>query len=68
MTMYDDENAGFDETPPEESNNRTFLLFAGILGGLVLLGICAVVGYLIFSNQTNQQAQGVALQDRLGPR
>ena len=62
MTMYDDENAGFDETPPEESNNRTFLLFAGILGGLVLLGICAVVGYLIFSNQTNQQAQAVALQ------
>ena len=63
MTMYDDENAGFDdENPPEESNNRTFLLVAGILGGLVLLGICAVVGYLIFSNQTSQQAQQVAFQ------
>lgn len=58
MTMYDDENAGFDdENPPEESSNRTFLLFAGILGGLVLLGICAVVGYLIFSNQATQQQQ-----------
>ena len=63
MTMYDDENAGFDdENPPEESSNRTFLLIAGILGGLVLLGICAVVGYLIFSNVTSQQQQDQAFQ------
>ena len=63
MTMYDDENASFDdENPPEESNNRTFLLIAGILGGLVLLGICAVVGYLIFSNVTGQQQDAVAFQ------
>lgn len=63
MTMYDDENAGFDdENPPEESSNRTFLLVAGILGGLVLLGICAVVGYLIFLNQTGQQSEAVAFQ------
>jgi cytoskeletal protein RodZ len=63
MTMYDDENASFDdENPPEESNNRTFLLIAGILGGLVLLGICAVVGYLVFSNVTGQQQEAVAFQ------
>ncbi len=63
MTMYDDENASFDdENPPEESNNRTFLLIAGILGGLVLLGICAVVGYLVFSNLTGQQQEAVAFQ------
>jgi hypothetical protein len=63
MTMYDDENASFDdENPPEESNNRTFLLIAGILGGLVLLGICAVVGYLVFSNFTGQQQEAVAFQ------
>ena len=63
MTMYDDENASFDdENPPEESNNRTFHLIAGILGGLVLLGICAVVGYLVFSNLTGQQQEAVAFQ------
>lgn len=63
MTMYDDENPAFDdETPPEETSNRTFLLIAGVLGGLVLLGILCVVGYLIYSGSTNQQAEAVALQ------
>jgi hypothetical protein len=63
MTMYDDENTTFDdENPPEESSNRTFLLAAGILGGLVLLAICAVVGYILFTRSSNQQAQAVALQ------
>jgi hypothetical protein len=64
MTMYDDENASFDdENPPEESNNRTFLLVAGILGGLVLLGICAVVAYLMFSNfVTGPQQEANAFQ------
>ena len=63
MTMYDDENTTFeDETPPEESSNRTFLLAAGILGGLVLLAICATVGYILFTRSSNQQAQAVALQ------
>ena len=63
MTMYDEENANFDdENPPEESSNRTFLLAAGILGGLVLLAICGTVGYILFSRSSNQQAQAVALQ------
>jgi hypothetical protein len=63
MTMYDDENPAFDdENPPEESSNRTFLIIAGVLGGLVLLGILCVAGYLIFSRSSNQQAEAVALQ------
>jgi len=49
--MSYDENADFDDAnPPEESNNRTFLLVAGILGGLVLLALICLVGY--FSLQT----------------
>jgi hypothetical protein len=45
--MYegDDLNYEEEETPPEESSNRTFLIAAGILGGIVLLSLCAVVGY-----------------------
>lgn len=58
-----DENPDFDdEIPPEESSNRTFLIVAGILGGLVLLGLLCVAGYLIFSRSANQQADAVALQ------
>jgi hypothetical protein len=62
MSNFDDNTSFDEETPPEESSNRTFLLIAGILGGLVLLGLCAVAGYLIFSRATSQQAEAVQLQ------
>ena len=62
MSNFDDDTSFEEETPPEESSNRTFLLIAGILGGLVLLGLCAVAGFLLFSRATNQQAQGTAFQ------
>jgi len=56
--MSYDENADFDDAnPPEESSNRTFLLVAGILGGLVLLGLLCIGGYLFFRNSSNQQNQ-----------
>ena len=62
MSMYGDDNNvdTFDDgegTPPEESNNRTFLLIAGGLGILVLLGLCAVVGYYFLNNNSNQQVE-----------
>jgi len=64
MSMYDDDNVDtFDDgegAPPEESNNRTFLLIAGGLGILVLLGLCAVVGYLFLNNNSSQQAEVTA--------
>ena len=60
MTTYDDPD--FDEpTPPEEASNRTFLLIAGILGALVLLGLLCIVGYFFFRNSANQQTQGTAI-------
>ena len=38
MSTYYNDNMNFDDAnPPEESSNRTFLLIAGVLGGLVLL-------------------------------
>jgi hypothetical protein len=56
MTTFDDDNATFDDdaNPPEESSNRTFLLIAGILGGLVFLGLLCIVGYFFFMNGANQ--------------
>ena len=60
MTTYDDPD--FEEpTPPEESSNRTFLLIAGILGALVLLGLLCIVGYFFFRNASNQQNQATAI-------
>jgi hypothetical protein len=65
MSMYGDDNNvdTFDDgdgNPPEESNNRTFLFIAGGLGILVLLGLCAVVGYFFLNNNSNANAQATA--------
>jgi hypothetical protein len=54
---YDDTTDFDDANPPEESGNRTFQLIAGILGGLVFLGILCIAGYLFFRNSSNQQNQ-----------
>lgn len=62
MSSYDEETTFEDETPPEEASNRTFLIAAGVLGALVLLGLLCTVGYIIFSRSTNQQAEQDALQ------
>jgi hypothetical protein len=60
MTTFDEPE--FDEpNPPEESSNRTFLLVAGILGGLVLLGLLCIGGYLFFQNSSNQQNEATAV-------
>jgi len=55
MSTFGDETNFEDATPPEESNNRTFLLVAGILGGLVLLGLLCIAGYFFFARNANQQ-------------
>ncbi len=34
--------------PPEESDNRTFLIAAGILGGITLLALICMAAYAIF--------------------
>jgi hypothetical protein len=60
MTTYDEPE--FDEpNPPEESGNRTFLLAAGVLGGLVFLGLLCIAGYLFFRNSSNQQNESTAI-------
>jgi hypothetical protein len=56
MTTFDDPEFD-DPNPPEESNNRTFLLVAGILGGLVFLGLLCIVGYIFLRNSSSQQNQ-----------
>ena len=65
MSMYGDDNNvdTFDDgedIPPEESNNRTFLFIAGGLGFLVLLGLCAAVGYFFLNSNNTQQTEVTA--------
>jgi hypothetical protein len=62
MSNYDDEPTfDEDETPPEEEgSNRTFLIAAGVLGSLVLLGLLCSGGYLFFTRNTTQQAEATA--------
>ncbi len=55
---FDDDTDFDDANPPEESSNRTFLLAAGLLGGLVFLGLLCIAGYFFFRNiRTNKMKQ-----------
>lgn len=64
MTTFDDDNANFDDAnpPEEESNNRTFQIVAIALGGLVLLGLICVVGYVIMTWGSSRQNNTAATQ------
>ncbi len=67
--MSFDDNTDFDDAnPPEELSNRTFLLAAGLLGGLVLIGLLCIAGYLFFRNSTTQQTQQTAQAQGLNNR
>ena len=64
MSMYDENAENFDDgegAPPEESNNRTFLFIAGGLGVLVLIGLCALAGYFLLGNNSQQQQAETAI-------
>lgn len=56
-----DENIPEDGPLPEESNNnRTFLIAASILGGIILISIACLVGVYLFSQNNNAQANAEA--------
>src|SRR5688572_25413795 len=48
---FDDDEAGDDSPEAEEGQNRSFLIGAIVLGAVFVLGICAVVLFLIFGRQ-----------------
>jgi hypothetical protein len=54
--MFEGEGSSFEASPPEESGNRTFLVAAGILGGIVLLSIACLAAYALIFLPRQQQA------------
>ena len=59
--MYEGDDLNYEEEiPPEESSNRTFLIAAGILGGIVLLSLACLAGYwlVILPQQRTAQQTG----------
>jgi hypothetical protein len=62
--MNTDDLSNFETPPPEESSNRTFLVVAGILGGIVLLSIACLAGYalLVLPSQRAGQQQAATAQ------
>lgn len=64
-TNFDDNAADDGQLPEESNNNRTFLIAAGILGGIILISIACLVGVYFFSQSANAEveAQAVALTE-----
>ena len=60
--MFEGEESNFDAAPPEESSNRTFVIAAGILGGIVLLSVACLAAYalLIAPRQRNASIAATA--------
>jgi len=54
------DNSELSETPEGEGSNRTFIIIAAILGGLFLVGLCAVIVFAGFILPSQRNARGTA--------
>jgi hypothetical protein len=56
--------SGEETPPPEESSNRTFLIVAGILGGITVLALVCIAAYAFFvlpRQRAGREAQAATL-------
>jgi len=54
--MDDVEQELGEEKPPSKSGNRTFLIIAGVLGGIMVLALLCIAGLALFRYLPNQRA------------
>src|SRR5512137_1173178 len=54
--MNDVEQELGEEKPPERNGNRTFLIIAGILGGIMVLALLCIAGLALYRYLPSQQA------------
>jgi len=59
----DDMELDDDDAQPEESSNRTFLLVAGILGGVLILSLVCVAIYAMVLLPRNREAQSTEVAE-----
>jgi len=58
---FDDNLPEDGQLPEESNNNRTFLIAAGILGGIILLSIACIVGVFLYTQNSNSQLEAQAV-------
>ncbi len=59
---FDDNNfddLGEAQLPEESNNNRTFMVAIGILGGIILISVACLGGFLLLNSRGRSAAQGV---------
>jgi hypothetical protein len=59
--MNDVEQELGEEKPPRKNGNRTFLIIAGTLGGIIVLALLCIAGLALFRYLPNQRATQNAL-------
>lgn len=58
--MNDVEQELGEERPPDRNGNRTFMIIAGILGGIMVLALLCIAGLALFRYLPGQQAAQIA--------
>ncbi|NWF63905.1 MAG: hypothetical protein HXY38_06320 [Chloroflexi bacterium] len=56
-TNFDDNLSDDGQLPEESNNNRTFLIAAGILGGIILISMACLVGVFLFNQNNKAQVE-----------
>lgn len=58
---FDDNNPDDGQLPEESNNNRTFLIAAGILGGIILISVACLGGIFLLNRNTGVQTEALSV-------
>ncbi len=58
---FDDNNPDDGQLPEESNNNRTFLIAAGILGGIILIAVACLGGIFLLNRNNTAQAEALSV-------
>ncbi len=58
---FDDNGPDDGQLPEESNNNRTFLIAAGILGGIILIAVACLGGIFLLNRNNTAQAEALSV-------